>query len=765
MGTETTGNGRIELWGGVECTVNRVGDEYFDQLERNGHAERIDDLDLFAELGIRAIRYPVLWERTAPDGLESADWSWADARLARLRKLDIRPIVGLVHHGSGPRHTSLVDPAFPEKLAGYARAVAERYPWVDAYTPVNEPLTTARFSGRYGLWYPHGRDRRTLCEALLIQCRAVALSMRAIREVNPAAQLVQTDDLGKTYSTPKLRYQADLENERRWLSFELLTGRVNREHSMWTYFTGVGIDEAELLWFTDNPCPPDVIGINHYLTSERFLDERLERYPACSHGGNTKDRYADVEAVRVCAEGLAGHRTLLRETWERYELPIAVTEVHLGCTREEQLRWFKEVWETCRALRGEGVDVRAVTAWSLLGAYDWNKLLTCSAGFYEPGVFDVRGGHRRPTAIAHMLRALAGKGRFEHPAIEGPGWWQRLERLLYTPVRREPRAAAPAKQTARDKSLRKNSPRPLIIAGATGTLGSSCARLCEVRGISYRLLSRREMDIADHESVRAALNEYDPWAIVNAAGYVRVDQAEHEPEACFRENRDGAATLAAACAERGISLLTFSSDLVFDGTAEQPYLESAPTSPLNVYGRSKAEAEGLIRELHPAALIVRTSAFFSPWDEHNFVTAALRSLASGETFTAADDAIVSPTYVPDLVNVSLDLLIDGERGIWHLANSGAVTWAELARRAAQVTGLDASGVRGCATRALDGTTARRPRYSVLGSERGALLPSLDEALARYASECAASWTSELQSTRPAGVEASTNLWSSERQSA
>jgi dTDP-4-dehydrorhamnose reductase len=94
-----------------------VGDQYFDQLERNGHASRIDDLDLFAELGVRAIRYPVLWERTAPNGLESADWSWADERLERLRELGIRPIVGLVHHGSGPHHTSLIDPAFPEKLA------------------------------------------------------------------------------------------------------------------------------------------------------------------------------------------------------------------------------------------------------------------------------------------------------------------------------------------------------------------------------------------------------------------------------------------------------------------------------------------------------------------------------------------------------------------------------------------------------------------------------------------------------------------------
>src|SRR5918997_5033171 len=146
----------LELWGGVECTGARVGDGYLDQIRRSGHQGRLEDLDLIANLGLRAIRYPVLWERVAPHGLESADWSWTDERLGRLRELGIRPIVGLVHHGSGPRHTSLVDPSFAEGLAEFARAVAERYPWVDAYTPVNEPLTTARFSGLYGHWYPHG---------------------------------------------------------------------------------------------------------------------------------------------------------------------------------------------------------------------------------------------------------------------------------------------------------------------------------------------------------------------------------------------------------------------------------------------------------------------------------------------------------------------------------------------------------------------------------------------------------------------------------
>jgi dTDP-4-dehydrorhamnose reductase len=292
----------LELWAGVECTVNRVGEEFYDQLERNGHAQRIADLDLFAALGVRTLRYPVLWERTAPDGLDRADWSWPDARLTRLRELGIRPIVGLLHHGSGPRHTSLIDPNFPAQLAAYARAFAERYPWVDAYTPVNEPLTTARFSGLYGHWYPHGRDDATFARALINQCRATALAMRAVREINPQAQLIQTEDLGKTFSTRTLRYQADFENVRRWLSLDLLCERITREHPVWDYLTRVaGIHEAELEWFNAHPCAPDIIGINHYLTSERFIDERVERYPDRAIGGNGRHRYADVEAVRVCA--------------------------------------------------------------------------------------------------------------------------------------------------------------------------------------------------------------------------------------------------------------------------------------------------------------------------------------------------------------------------------------------------------------------------------------------------------------------------------
>ena len=726
----------LELWAGIECTVNRMGDRYVDQLELSGHASRPGDLDLFADLGIRTVRYPVLWERTAPDGVERADWSWADERLGRLRELGITPIVGLVHHGSGPRHTSLVDPGFPDGLARFARAVAERYPWVEAFTPVNEPLTTARFSGLYGHWYPHGRDDATFVRALLTQCRAVVLAMRAIRQVNPAARLVQTDDLGKTFSTPALAYQADFDNDRRWASFDLLCGRLDPDHPLWGFFRQAGAGEAELAWFVEQPCPPDLIGINHYLSSERFLDERLERYPADSHGRNWRQPYADVPAADVCVEGPAGPGHLLGEAWDRYRLPLAVTEAHNGCTREEQLRWLLEVWDAAQALRRAGADVRAVTAWSFLGAYDWDRLVTRRDGRYESGVFDVRSPHPRPTALAVMVRDLAAGRQPDHPVLAAPGWWRRPERLRYPPVRcRADGAADPLRSRGRPEG--GSAPR-LLITGATGTLGRAFGRLCDLRGLPYRLTTRREMDIADRASVDAMLDGIRPWALVNTAGYVRVDHAERELEACYRENTEGPAILAAACAERGIALLTFSSDLVFDGRSDRPYVEGDPVAPLNAYGESKARAEARVLEALPSALVVRASAFFGPWDAYNFVTIARGALAAGETFVAADDAVVSPTYVPDLVHTSLDLLIDREWGLWHLANQGGLTWADLARRVARLAGVDPSRVEGRPTASL-GLIARRPLYSVLGSERGLLLPTLEDALGRYLRECEVEW--------------------------
>ena len=313
-------------------------------------------------------------------------------------------------------------------------AVAARYPWVEDYTPVNEPLTTARFSGLYGHWYPHGKDDRTFVRTLLNECKAVALAMRAIRAVNPAARLIQTEDLGKTYSTPKLAYQAEFENDRRWMTFDLLCGRIDAHHPLRWYLRRAGATAAELDWFRENPCPPDVIGTNYYITSQRSIDERLDRYPEWTHGGNERHAYADVEAIRVVAGEVANPRDLLREAWERYGLPLAITEAHLGDVPEEQIRWMNDVWQAAQGASRDGIDIRAVTAWSLLGAFDWHTLVTREENYYEPGVFDVRGRGITPTPLAAMVRALANGQDYYDPALTEPGWWRRPERLLYPPV-------------------------------------------------------------------------------------------------------------------------------------------------------------------------------------------------------------------------------------------------------------------------------------------------------------------------------------------
>jgi dTDP-4-dehydrorhamnose reductase len=712
--------GTLELWGGIECTVNRVGDRFFDQLECNGHAHRDADLDLLAGLGVRTVRYPVLWERIAPAGIDRANWEWADYRLKGLQERGIEPIVGLMHHGSGPHYTSLIDPCFPQRLAEYAAAVARRYPWVTKYTPINEPLTTARFSTLYGHWFPHASDDRLFGRAIMNQLRATQLAMDAIREVNPHAALVQTEDLGKTYSTARLEYQARFENDRRWLTFDALCGMLDHESPMWRFLRWTGISERELEQLLEGRCPPVILGVNHYVTSERFLDDRLERYPPSMHGGNHRDAYVDVEAVRVRAELNGGPAAALLETWQRYRRPVALTEIHLGATREDQLRWLHEAWLAAKSVRDRGADIRAVTAWSLFGAFDWHALLTRVEGHYEPGAFDVRAPHPRRTAVGTMVRSLATTGRFDHPVLHSPGWWQRDDRLIYSS----------ADDRVPDASAAQPTARPILIAGATGTLGRAFARVCEERGIAYRLCSRREMNIADANSIDAMIDATDAWAVVNAAGYVRVDDAEREPEACFRDNCEGAGALAKACRQRGLQLLTYSSDLVFDGRRHRPYVERDVPRPLGVYGASKAAAERAVLSILPSALIVRTSAFFGPWDEHNFVAHVVRTVGAEQAVSAACDEVVSPTFVPDLVHASLDLLIDGECGVWHLANEGEITWADLGRIAAERAGLDASLVKACSGQELR-RAARRPRYSALASERGRLMPSLDDAITRY----------------------------------
>ena len=725
--SSNTSSQPVEIWGGIECTVNRVGDRYFDQIALSGHHRRVvDDLERFAQLGIRTLRYPVLWERVAPDSLADADWSASDIALEKMRELGIKPILGLLHHGSGPRHTSLLDPHFASKLGVFAGAVAERYPWVEMYTPINEPLTTARFATLYGLWYPHARDDRSFARAVVNQCAAIRESMAAIRSINPDAQLVQTEDLGTTYSIAALAYQATFDNNRRWLTFDILSGHLDEWKPLWWYLLESGITRQELETFLTRPCVPDIVGINHYLTSDRFLDDRLELYPAHLHGGNGRHAYADVEAVRTIEEGIHGHAGILRDAWQRYALPLAVTEVHLGCTRDEQLRWLNEAWVTANKLRTDGVDVRAITVWSLLGSYGWCNLLTERFDCYESSAFDLRSPEPRPTAVAQMTRGLATKGGWDHPVLDSQGWWRRDSRFMY-----QPSDGVRTKQTTES-----SSGRVILITGAQGTLGRAFQRIAKQRGLAYRAASRADLDICDASAIADLLSQLRPWAVINAAGYVRVDDAEDDAQNCYRVNTDGASILADECARLGIHFTTFSSDLVFGGDKRAPYLESDAVSPLNIYGFSKARVEEQVSQVRNS-LVIRTSAFFGPWDSHNFLATTFHEITQARTVRVASDTLVSPTYVPDLVNTALDLIIDGERGIWHLANNGALTWYEFAVVAAERAGMDASRILGCTMKEL-GLPARRPLNSALISERGTVMPRIEEAIDRWVAAVASS---------------------------
>ena len=271
---------------------------------------------------------------------------------------------------------------------------------------------------------------------------------------------------------------------------------------------------------------------------------------------------------------------------------------------------------------------------------------------------------------------------------------------------------------------------PVLVLGCRGTLGVAFCNILGTRGLPSVALSHQDLDIADPGDVDQTIASLRPWLVVNAGGYVRVDQAEADADACFRVNSEGPAVLARACDRYGARFLTFSSDLVFDGSKGSPYFESDATAPLNVYGRSKAEAEKQVLEAQDAALVVRTSAFFGPWDSAHFLHHCAERLRQGLTFDALDDVYVSPTYVPDLVNAALDLVLDGENGIWHLANEGETTWSAFAQDYAHRAGLDAQLIVGQSWRSLS-LPAPRPRYSVLGSERAWIMPTLEDALDRF----------------------------------
>jgi len=376
--------------------------------------QREDDIARIASLGVAATRYPVLWERVAATAPHERDYTWSDRRLRALAEAGVEPIVTLLHHGSGPTWTGLLDPRFPELFAEYAAATARRYPWVRRWTPINEPLTTARFATLYAAWYPNlFFDDRSFGRAVVNEVRAIALACERIADVNGEAKFLLTEDLQSfTAADEGVLSYVTHKSERMYLSCELLQGRIVDGHPMHRYLTNeCAIPESELASLARNPRPPDVMGWNYYPNSERRLESDGE--------GHRNLAVVDLEPERLALE------PLLHAAYARLGLPFALSEVHVLGNEAERARWLLQRLDDALAARAGGVRVVAFGAWAAFGMVDWTSLLRGTERFREDGIYTFAGpdGTPQPTLVADVLRELSA-GRIPDKPPEA-AWWER----------------------------------------------------------------------------------------------------------------------------------------------------------------------------------------------------------------------------------------------------------------------------------------------------------------------------------------------------
>jgi dTDP-4-dehydrorhamnose reductase len=251
----------------------------------------------------------------------------------------------------------------------------------------------------------------------------------------------------------------------------------------------------------------------------------------------------------------------------------------------------------------------------------------------------------------------------------------------------------------------------IVVTGASGQLGTA---LCAALGDRALPLGRDRLDLEHPESIAATLSAVDAEGMVNCAAYTAVDRAEGDPDRARLVNAVAVGELARVCADRRWRFITLSTDYVFDGEKAGPYFEDDAPNPRSVYGTTKLEGERLALELHPQALVVRTSWVLSG-THPNFIATMLRLVSEGPV-KVVDDQVGCPTLVDDLAPAIVEAFDIEADGVLHLTNQGAVSWFQLAREGVALAGLDESRVTPCATEDFP-RPAPRPRNSVLGSKR------------------------------------------------
>ena len=254
-----------------------------------------------------------------------------------------------------------------------------------------------------------------------------------------------------------------------------------------------------------------------------------------------------------------------------------------------------------------------------------------------------------------------------------------------------------------------------LVLGAGGQLGSDLARVMP----GAVALSREQLSVTDADGLRRALERHRPDVVFNCAAYNPVDRAETEPEQALLVNSEGAFNAAAACRSVGARLVHYSTNFVFDGRLDRPYVESDPVGPLGAYARSKADGERRVLAEYPAALVIRTAALFGSTGSKakggSFPDRIVRAAREGKPLAVVADQKVNPTYTRDLAAASIELAASGMVGIVHVVAEGCCGWDQFARAVLTECGVDWP-VESVSTSALAGV-APRPLNGCLGSER------------------------------------------------
>jgi beta-glucosidase len=397
-------DGRLRYGVGIEDTFIpqiRPGHRRLDEYELTQHYSHWrEDLDLVAESGAEFVRWGVPWYLVEPEpGV--FDWSWTDQVAAHMSERGIRCIVDLMHYGTPTwLENAFLNSAYPERVASYGRAVAERYRGVwDDFTPLNEPIVNAEWCGEMGNWPPYLEGTDGFLTLVRVLARGMVRTQQEIAAANPDAVFVHVD-AGFRYEGETTPLSREILEERRFLALDLITGRVDDAHPLRAWLGEHGYTDDELAWFRENAVRPDVLGMNYYPTFTTIrMDEDGVKSPVVA--------------------GTAGLRDLAQLYSARYGLPIVVTETSLVGSPEEKIAWLRESADEIAALRAEGLPIVGYTWFPFLDLVDWLYRFDekpVDAWMLDFGLVNlVRGGdqqlERRKNAAFDVYREIAGAAR------------------------------------------------------------------------------------------------------------------------------------------------------------------------------------------------------------------------------------------------------------------------------------------------------------------------------------------------------------------